>query len=64
MILHSFVQVDGLFHLSSWSRFFFFFFFFMDIFSLENKVTKPSFDREIKPSPTAIPEIYNINTLI
>ena len=39
--------------------------FFLYGFSfLENKVTKPWFDREIKPSPTAIPEIYNINTLI
>ena len=39
------------------------FFFFMDFFLLENKVTKPWLDREIKPSPTAIPEIYNINSL-
>ena len=40
------------------------FFFLHGFFFLENKVTKPWFDREIKPSSTAIPEIYNINTLI
>ena len=44
--------------------FFLFVFFLYGFFFLENKVTKPWFDREIKASPTAIPEIYNINTLI
>ena len=34
----------------------FFFLFLYGLFFLENKVTKPWFDREIKPSPTAIPE--------
>ena len=35
------------------------FFFLYGFFFLENKVTKPWFERDIKPSPTSIPGIYN-----